>query len=470
MNEKDVEEMLERFGKTIEVNEENKKKLRKVFEAKKNTGAGFYKKYISAACIALLLITAAYSIWFAPINKVQADALRVQNYMTYMEVEGNYDLSVAEYKGILYIPNVQEGIFRFDGEKETKIYTGKVSLVKISPNGSKLVFYEEGNIGILDLGSSKSRILLQSDSKTTYESPSWFGENAILYTKHALQDPASSYYDLNNAEIYKLNLDKLEQTKITEGINATYIASKNALLFQKRENIIVMSLEDNIEKVIDQGEQPVASPEGKEIAYTKLHIAQESIRNNIMIEKVLQNLWVADGVGYGRKTMITTNIILEDINQEEWLKNLKPSEELQILSLAGRYCYLYPTWSSDSKAIYTLRRNYSNNDAVVVKIELGKEELSAKNIVVRYLQSIIFKDEDYQSSLIAVEMKVIDELKSNKLVNFKIIKVGKEGLYDFVDAELNFEAAGRIQNHISQVRFYLSKEKGQYYIINLKKL
>lgn len=470
MNDKEIEEMLKNLGNKITIDQEHKKGLRNTFEVSKINVTRNFMKYIAAACIVLLIFTVSFSLLFTPTSKVEADSLKVQNYMTYLGIDSKADLSIAEYRGVLYIPNINEGIYKFDGKTYQKIYSGRVSLVKISPEGKKLAFYEEGNIGILDLMTLKSEILLRSDSDIAYESPAWFDESTIIFTKRVIQDPTSSYYEFNIGEIFKLYLDNQKQTKIADGINATYIKSTDSLLYQKSENIVVLDLKTNVEKIIDKGEQPVASTDGKAIAYSKLHIVYENIDKNVVVERVLQNLWIADGISYARKTMITNNIVLEDINIDEWLKNLKPSDETQMLSLSGRYSYQFPTWSSDSKLVYAIRRDYSTKEAVVIKIELGKEELSAKTVVERFLQAIILKDEDYQNSLIAFEANSIDVLKENKLVSYRIIDQGEELKTDFIDVELNYIATNKDADNSTRVRFYLSRETGAYYIVDMKKL
>lgn len=469
MNDRDTEKMLRQLGKKIQINQEHKMELRKSFSTQKKA-RNHYIRYIAVACISIFALAAAFSVWFTPINKVQADSLKVQNYMTYLEVESSYDFSIAEYNGDLYIPNVQEGIYKYSGEKQVKIYTGNVSLVKVSPEGGKLVFVQEGDIGVLDLKTLQSKILLQSDNKTAYESPAWFDEESILFTKLTIQEPSSSYYDFNSGEIIKLRLENLTQTKVADGINASYIPVTDSLLYQRGENIIIKGLKSNTEKIIDKGEQPIASRDGKAIAYAKLHIENERIAENVMIEKVLQNLWVAEGKNYEQKTMITNNIVLEDINKEEWLKNLKPSEELQILSLSGRFSYQFPTWSSDSRTIYALRRDYADRTAVVVKIELGRESLSAEMIVERFMQSIILQDEDYQRSLQAVEMKVVEDLKDKKILAYQIMGRGQENSEVFVDVEIRYDGVKEAASKPFRIRFYVSNETGQKYIMNMMEL
>jgi|GEM_PF-2346694 len=468
MNEKDTEKMLKELGDKIEINQEHKNELRKAFEVQRKPKPIGFKRYMAAACIALLIFTAAFSLLLAPLNQVQADNIRVQNYRTFIELNSKIDLSVAEHNGVMYIPNIEQGIYKHDGKEQTKIYSGRVSLVKISPDGKRLAFYQEGAIGILDLTTLESRLVLVSDSKIAYETPAWFGNNAILATKIMIQDINAAGVEFA-PEIIKLEFKDMKQIRLTEGSYPSYVENKNALLYQKGDFITILDLDNNKEKIIDQGMHPAVSPDGKAIAYTKLSIMYEEISEKVKIEKVLQNIWVADGRDYDRKTMITTNIILEDIDKEEWLKNLQPSEELQMLSLSGRYSYQFPAWSKDSKVLYALRRDFTNNRAVVVKIELGKEPQDAKTVVERYLQSIMLKDEDYQSGLTAVQSKALDELKQRTITSYKVFNEGNEKSTAFIDVELKFASNGSSAES-ARLRFFLNDETGQYYIVDMKEL
>lgn len=467
MNEKEIEGLLNKLGKTIHVNRELKKELRSSFEGRGATRERKPLRYMAAACALLLIAAVGFSVWMAPLSKVAADPIRVQNYRTYIQVDGNYDLSVAEYNGVMYIPDIQEGIFKSDGEEKIKIYSGRVSMVKISPDGKKLAFFGDGSIGILDLATLESDILVQNGQNISYDLSNWYDNQSILVTKNTIQDPTSSNYDINGGEIIRLNIDSLEQEVLARGFTASYIQSENALLYQRGEDIIIKDLSTNREQIVDQGTQPAASPDGKAIVYAKLHVTYYGIKENVGIEHVRQNLWVADLENYARKTMITSNITLEDIDREEWLSQLKPSDEQQILSLSGRYGYLFPTWSSDSKTIYTLRRDYMNRIAVVVRIDLARASISPKEVVERFLQAIMLKDEDYQSSLTAVEMKAINELKGSRLKDFKVVNEGAASAGVYVEAEIIYDGQ---DGKAARLRFYLEKQSDQYYIVDLKEM
>lgn len=411
-------------------------------------------------CIALAIILTGISVWVTPDNKVQADVLKVQNYRTYMEIESNHDLSVAEYNGILYVPDINEGIYMYDGKEKQKIYGGKVSLIRVSPDGKNLVFYENGKIGILNLVSREGRIVLESSNTTVYEEPAWVDNETILFTRKDLVNTPE--YNPQQSGIYILNLINKEQNKLTAGTNGSYVKNGNLLVYQKGDKIAVLNLSSKQETIVDDGMQPSASPDGKAIAYTKLSVTYDNIEENVKIEKVIQNLWVADGENFSRKSQITSNLALENINKDEWLKSLKPSNELQMLSLGGRYCYLFPVWSKDSKSIYALRRDYANGKAAVIKIDLGRETLKAEEVADRFLQSAKLSDEDYQSSLSTVKLKGV--------ISYSILSSGQEGTNIYYDTEVKIAREQGAAPEISKLRLYLTKQDNRFIITEIKEL
>lgn len=150
-------------------------------------------------------------------------------------------------------------------------------------------------------------------------------------------------------------------------INKRYICKLNCfllilfllvnLLFPQK--ILATSLgQYNTQEVIDEESSPKASPDGKYIVYTKTITKIRKVMPNVYIEENLQDLWLVSTNDFTSKKRITNNVLLKDIDEKTWLKNLKPSNDLQILSYSGKYCYLNPTWSSDCQSIYVTIRTY----------------------------------------------------------------------------------------------------------------
>jgi len=313
-----------------------------------------YKK-VSAFTL-MFAISLIYLLFSTPSNAI---ALTLDNNLPFTVIGKGATMPVAEFKGTLYIPK-PGGLYMYNKGECTKIYEGSPNHVSVSPDGEFLVFSEMGSIKTLNLASSEVKEILKGDNETLfYDEPSWLPDNmGILFTKVTISDKPNKDNSLKTSYIYMLDLTSMKKAKLSEGMWPSYVKSKNAIVFERDSKIVYKSLKDNYEEIIDEGSTPTASPNGKYIAYIKVTSSVTGVKPKVQIEEHLQNIWTVKVKDFSKKKQITSNKILKTIDKKTWLKELKPSEALQILSLSGKYAYLYPSWSSDSKDIYSIVRVY----------------------------------------------------------------------------------------------------------------
>ena len=460
MEDKNIEKALEKLAKGVKVNQELKRELRGSFVKKKRGFSRFNSRLVAAAGLGILLILSSVML-LKPFGRVSADEVVVKNYRTYTKLGRISNVAVSEYAGILYIPEFSKGIISLDGKSSKKLYHGNVNYVKASPDGKKLAFEEDGAIGLLDLDSQTPSIVLRGiEGSIRYFAPTWYNKNTLLVTKTTLFDGAP--FEKN--EIMLVDLSTLEEKSITEGSYGSMIPGKSLLVYQKGEMVAVRDLDTQNETILGEGYYPSPSPNGEKIAFTRGQRSEKTIQENVKVEKIIQDVWVVGTGDFNKKTRITSNILLEDIDEEAWLAGIKPGKELQMLSLSGRYCYLYPVWSSDSKSIYTLRRDFTDNHVVLVKADITNKQISAQETADRYLQAVMLLDYDFQSSLSTINAD--KELFGGKDILAYDIKVqGKEGKRSYVDAEIKLEG----NENIKSIRLYLEKQGG-YRIVGFKNL
>jgi hypothetical protein len=149
-----------------------------------------------------------------------------------------------------------------------------------------------------------------------------------------------------------------------------------------------------------------------------------------------------------------------------------PKEEIQNYVTSTLYTYYWPVWSSDSKSIFVLKNlneDIRGNVMQLMKIELGTETLSPEEVVKKFLQAIIVRDEDFARVLMKNPPQIMT-VSNPHPVAYEILGSGTEGNTPYVDAFLTY---GYIMNgycSVNKSRYYLSSDSNGYIIDSIKDL
>jgi len=530
MKENDVEKALYKMRDAIPVNKQLQEDLRNEFinNSKHNEKArnkdstkylrksspGRWFKHLPKVAAILILCLGIYMLAGITengniLNYVSAASLNVSNYMSFVDVNigSGTPISVSEYNGSLYIAVFGSDLYEYSDSglkvisklKSDKELHSEIQWVRVSPDGSRLVYLSTQGIGIYNIKTQESNLVLKhsDDGLTYYIEPTWHpDENGIIYTKQVIKPGEIHGFEIAESGIYYLNLESMESEKLADGSHGSYVKGKNAIVFERDGMLILKSLKENNEQIIDEGRYPSVSPCGNYVAYIKFqkHIkkpSEDNTSNNIIKEGVnaeihesIENIWIADVSNFKNKKQITSNDPYYFISETEWLQSLEPSELKQVLSVSGRYSYYSPVWSSDSKNIYAIRsKNVENlHETKIIKIELsaGKEE--KEFTVERYLQALILRDEDYAKSLMKNPPELLT-ISNPRYVGFKILessrKQDKNQAYkesesdkagEYVDAEVYLSYTAHPYFMIEKSRYYLSSHESGYIIDNIEPL
>ncbi|MGI1659122.1 MAG: hypothetical protein ACRKFN_09110 [Desulfitobacterium sp.] len=453
MNEERVEKSLESLAQSIPVNQKLKRSLYQKYLFKT------YRKFGSLIVAGLLLIVLVPTLLWES-SSVKAADLKIGQYLVVANLEPGTPHGVSDYHGVVYIPYPGEGIIKKEGNVQKTIYAGAVNWVKVSPSGQQLVFSEEGSLKVLELSSNRVTSLLTGDEKVLYLQPSWQTEDSLFYTRQEFSSGKVT------STIYSLNLETMESQEITAGSFPSYLKENNSLVYEFEEQIVLRDMQSGIETIMEQGNQPQASPDGRYIAYTKYSIERKELQKNIEQEVILQDVWIVSGSDFKDKNKITDNFVLKTIDEQAWLASLEPSAEVQVLSFSGRYSYFYPSWSDDSQELYFGRRDFQESQIPLapqlIRVDFVNQPLAAQATVEQYLQAIINGNDDYATSL-ARQPFLEERLKQQRLSSYQVIDTGKEKNREYIDVQLSWEKEdGLLKNEI--LRFYLSKDEGHYWI------
>ncbi|MDE4542627.1 peptidase S9 [Thermoanaerobacterium sp. R66] len=474
MDENRIENNLNKIKEQIPVNMELKRKLRKRFKKNNNW---IKRTFVGMAAVACLL-TVFYSLDIKKIPdtiipKVNAADLKIANQMSFVDIGGGVNGRITEYNGTIYMPISDKGLFEYNKEGFKKISNREINYVSVSNDGDKLVYSSNGNIYLLDLKTNKETVILKGDEVSIYyDEPSFSpDENKIIYTRKVISPRETHGFDIKESSLNEIDLKTLKSTKLADGSYGSFIKGADAIVFERDNKIIYKDLNYNKEKIVDDGRFPSVSPDGNYIAYEKSELKTDKIKDNISVKESVSNIWVTDTVNFATKRQVTSNISNE-ITVENWLKSIKPSDEAQTFETNGLYSYFDPVWNSGSNSIFVLKNanvDTGGNAMRLMKIDISKEKISAQDVVRRYLQALVVRDDDFARMLMKNPPQLLT-ISNPHPVGYTILSSGTENGKIYVDAELNYAYTMESYYSIEKSRYYLIPNSNGYIIDSIKNL
>lgn len=464
MAKKYLKDSLSSFKEQIPVNHDLKIKLRKSLGDKKHPV--WLMRYAALVSAAALICLALFTNLLAPIKKVNAAALKIANQISFVELGAGSSLGVAEYKGTIYMPVSGKGLFAYDKNGFYQLYDKEVNSVSVSGDGTKLILATPNGLSLYNLKTKKVGEILKGTDLVYYKDPSWSPDSkSIIYTKEVIESGETHGFKVVESGIYKFNMVSSQISKLADGNSPSFVLNTNTIVYEKENKIMLKNLKEGTETAIDNGRFPSVSPDGNYVAYVKTSRTEKKVSDSIIISTSLDNVWIAD-INLNSKKQVTTNIPYHFIDENDWLKNLKPDTVPQHLEYNGKFSYYDPAWSSDSKSLFTLKNyNTSENSGNIrlMRIDFTNDKLSPDDTVEKFLQALVVRDEDYAKSLMITPPPILT-LSNPHPVGYNILNSGiVEGKY-YVDAEIYSAYTAQPDYSIKKSRFYLSPSENGYII------
>jgi len=335
-------------------------------------------------------------------------------------------------KPITYFAIPDQGIYRQSGLTYTRIITGNVSGLALSPNSKQLAYIEGHEIYVLQLDTLQSNLVVQApDLSILLSSVAWSpDESRLTYVRH---DPSTEI-------VMEKVLQSGEDRYVDKGEFPNYLPDGKQLIYQFNSRIYTRDLNSGKEKLWGEGRSPVLSPDGKYILYVK-----ETGDLN------MEDVWIAD-LDKQTEQQITHNVAIQGWENGE-LKEGTMQPAFRVGSMS---------WSNDSQevAIYQLREtNLPSSD--LVRYKLTTHALTPEEVVSKSIEALIYRDEAYAHSFFSYDPGYLKGT-SPRQVGYSIVDKSQDGQGRWV-ITANIDFAYQFPYYdVQTMRFVVSDHAEEY--------
>ncbi len=466
MDDKSMDLRLHRFRNTIPVNTTLKASLGKeLLMAKKTEAKGsFLRRTIAFCTVAAIALLFVWSCLKGP-SGLSAASLRVSNHVSFFDLGSGSGLGVSESNGTLYIPVSGQGVFAYDEKGFSEVYEGDVSWVRVSPDGTTLAFSSCGSVSLFDLESSSVKAVLEGDDTTYYEEPSWSPDGkGLIFSRKVVEAADTHGFSVKAQDICTINLKTLETRILCEGSYPSHIKGTRSIVFERDGQIVIKDLKTGKERLVGPGRFPSSDPRGHLIAYVKEETSTRLLNQGAAVRESIQDIWIADVKNPDTRKQVTTNYPHPVVDEEKWANSLQPSNTPQVLSVGGTYSYYNPVWSSDSGSLFALKNSESGGNMRVVRVDLSETAYSPEEVVRRFIQALIKRDEDYARSLMTEPGDFALTLSNPRQVGYSLASTGTENGRLFVEGDVHWQYTALPYYQVVKSRYYLVDTPAGYLI------
>lgn len=219
--------------------------------------------------------------------------------------------------------------------------TSKEGMVEIKSDENVLYAIKDG----------KKESILELEDGIKIENPNLLGSGNIIYARNISNDDNTIY-------IYLYDVNLMKEEKLFEGKDPMISSDGNMLAYEFKGEILVSDLANNVTKIIDRGNYPSWSYNGKYLSYVKEEIEySQKDENEKKIEKVCSSLWIYN-LENGEKYPITNKEFITDNKKiDKWAQEVRDDSVNIKYDVIPKYTYYESIWSIDDMKIYVIRRD-----------------------------------------------------------------------------------------------------------------
>jgi len=309
------------------------------------------------------------------VSRVNAAELRLQlqfNSDKSLGTEPSVASAIDHDRTYYAIP--EQGIYRQSGLSYTRLASGDIKTMALSPSGKQLAYVIGHEIFLLDLTTLKSRTVAAAPHKSILiASLAWSADESRL--AYVREDPAT---DL----VMEAELGSGKQRQLAKGTSPSYTKDGGQLLYEKHGSIYILQLDQGSEQLWREGRSPLVSPDGRYVLY---------VRSSGELN--MEDVWIADLDGQTEQ-QVTHNEAVDG-----WVNGELKEGALQPYFRVGNM-----VWSRDSEEIGVYLLKESNKPSRdLVRYKLSAQELAPEEVVGKSIEALIYRDERYAHSFFSYD-------------------------------------------------------------------
>jgi hypothetical protein len=240
---------------------------------------------------------------------------------------------------------------------------------RYSQDHKKMLVIKEDGVYVKDIKTNNEEKVINSQNEIL-EKANFTSDNCIIYSKAEKNDS-----DEYKHTIYEYNIVDSTNNKIEDGKNPVISKDGNKLAYEFGGKIRIKNLKTEVIDIIDDGQYPSWSPDGKFLSYVKIQSEKESFdetteQKNVYVEKKYSKVWLYDVEENKYYAITNKEFVADNEKLKQWADKVINGSVCENFDLNGKYTYYESMWADNNKELYVIRRDNEREIYELVKFNL----------------------------------------------------------------------------------------------------